>query len=116
LCTRCKKVTDGKVEGFYQLLAGEEAMKCVKALTNEDQDYIYPVNSVCSLQFLLLALPHCHGVSFRMELLMLKGRSSILALSRPSKNYFFLEAAEHWLRNMRVASHPVFTVARERMN
>ncbi|KAF8806346.1 hypothetical protein BYT27DRAFT_7103187, partial [Phlegmacium glaucopus] len=43
LRTRCKKVTDGKVEGFYQLLVGEEAIKRVKALTNEDQDYIYPV-------------------------------------------------------------------------
>ncbi|KAF8814198.1 hypothetical protein BYT27DRAFT_7266604 [Phlegmacium glaucopus] len=44
LHTQCKKVTDGKVEGFYQLLAGEEAIKRVKALTDEDQDYIYPIN------------------------------------------------------------------------
>jgi TPP-dependent pyruvate/acetoin dehydrogenase alpha subunit len=43
---QCKKVTDGKVEGFYQLLAGEEAVKHVKALTNEDQDYIYPLHAV----------------------------------------------------------------------
>ncbi|KIM35376.1 hypothetical protein M413DRAFT_14555 [Hebeloma cylindrosporum] len=45
LRTRCKKVTDGKVEGFYQLLAGEEASKRVKSLTDENQDYIYPINS-----------------------------------------------------------------------
>ncbi|KAF8812009.1 hypothetical protein BYT27DRAFT_7088331 [Phlegmacium glaucopus] len=41
---QCKKATDGKIEGFYQLLTGEEAIKCVKALTDKNQDYIYPVN------------------------------------------------------------------------
>jgi len=47
LRTKCKKVTDAKVEGFYQLLGGEDAAKRVKSLTNENQDYIYPVNPVC---------------------------------------------------------------------
>jgi hypothetical protein len=43
LRTQCKKVTDGKVEGFYQLIAGEEAIKRVKVLTDENQDYLYPL-------------------------------------------------------------------------
>jgi hypothetical protein len=50
-CLLNKKVTDGKVEGFYQLLDGEEAINHVKALTNRDQNYIYPMNSVCSPKF-----------------------------------------------------------------
>jgi len=40
--TRPKGITDKKVEGFYQLLAGDDAGSRVKTLTNEDQDYIYP--------------------------------------------------------------------------
>ena len=56
---QCKKVTDSKVEGFYQLLAGEGAIKRVKDLTNEDQDYIYPLNSVCLPEILLLVLSNC---------------------------------------------------------
>jgi hypothetical protein len=46
LRTQCKKVTDGKVEGFYQLIAGEEAIKRVKVLTDENQDYLYPLKLV----------------------------------------------------------------------
>ncbi|KAF8811591.1 hypothetical protein BYT27DRAFT_7062984, partial [Phlegmacium glaucopus] len=42
LRTRPKGITNKKVEGFYQLLAGDDAGSRVKALTNEDQDYIYP--------------------------------------------------------------------------
>ena len=43
---QCKKVTDSKVEGFYQLVAGEEAIKRVKTLTDENQDYLYPSKPV----------------------------------------------------------------------
>jgi hypothetical protein len=46
LRTQCKKVTDGKVEGFYLLIVGEEAIKRVKELTGEEQDYIYPLKPV----------------------------------------------------------------------
>ncbi|KAF8804251.1 hypothetical protein BYT27DRAFT_7301508 [Phlegmacium glaucopus] len=41
-----KGITNKKVEGFYQLLAGDDAGSCVKALTNKDQDYIYPA-AIC---------------------------------------------------------------------
>jgi hypothetical protein len=54
LRTQSKKVTDGKVEGFYQLIAGEEAIKRVKALTDENQDYIYPIKPVRFLKYLFL--------------------------------------------------------------
>ncbi|KJA19342.1 hypothetical protein HYPSUDRAFT_143866 [Hypholoma sublateritium FD-334 SS-4] len=43
LRTQSKGITDKKVEGFYQLVSGSEAEKRVKELTNEDQNYIYPM-------------------------------------------------------------------------
>ena len=55
---QCKKVTDGKVEGFYQLIAGEEATKRVKVLTGEDQDYIYPLKPVRFRKFLFALSNH----------------------------------------------------------
>ena len=53
---KSKKVTDGKVEGFYQLIAGDGAIGRVKSLTNEDQDYIYPINHVCDCQLCFIIL------------------------------------------------------------
>jgi hypothetical protein len=53
LRTQCKKVTDSKVEGFYQLIPGDEAIKLVKALTDENQDYLYPLKPVRISNFFL---------------------------------------------------------------
>ena len=69
LRTRPKGITDKKVEGFYQLLAGDDAGSRVKALTNEDQDYIYPA-AVCYFKlFKSLLILTCS--SFRVEVLIL---------------------------------------------
>jgi len=71
LRTRPKGISDKKVEGFYQLLAGDDAGSRVKALTNEDQDYIYPA-AVCSFESSksLLILTRS-SLSFRVEGLIL---------------------------------------------
>ena len=112
---QCKKVTDGKVEGFYQLIAGDIAITHVKALTSEDQDYIYPLKPVRFPIFLLHSL--IIGLrSFRMEMLILKDHSSIHASSRPSRSPFLLETVEHWLKSMKLAFHQVFVMVWERMN
>jgi len=116
LRTRCKKVTDGKVEGFYQLLAGEEAMKQVKALTNEDQNYIYPVVPVCFIKFSFLGCPTTNDVSFRMEALTLNGHFFTLASFPRSRNSFLLEAVAHWLRNMKPNFRQVSVMVPERMS
>ncbi|KJA13115.1 hypothetical protein HYPSUDRAFT_209810 [Hypholoma sublateritium FD-334 SS-4] len=43
LHTQTKGITDKKVEGFYQLITSIQAEKHMKDLTNEDQNYIYPL-------------------------------------------------------------------------
>jgi hypothetical protein len=97
LRTQCKKVTDGKVEGFYQLIAGEEAINRVKALTDENQDYLYPLKAVRFPVFLFfysesLIIGHR---SFRMETLKLNGHTSIHASSHLSRSSFLPETVEH---------------------
>jgi uncharacterized protein DUF6532 len=46
--TQAKGVTDKKVEGFFQLIPGEETMERVKLLIGE-MNYIYPLTSVSQL-------------------------------------------------------------------
>lgn len=43
--TQAKGVTDKKVEGFFQLVPGEETMECVKSLIGQ-LNYVYPLMPV----------------------------------------------------------------------
>ena len=46
--TQAKGVIDKKVEGFFQLIPGEETMECVKLLIGE-MNYTYLLMSVSQL-------------------------------------------------------------------